>query len=113
MNILIIEDEVNLADSLKFGLQEKGFKVDVSYRGAEGLAKALTQKYQIIISDIKLPDISGLKFCTLFRQQNVETPILFLSALGTTDDKLKGFNVGADDYLSKPFSFDELLARII
>jgi two-component system, OmpR family, copper resistance phosphate regulon response regulator CusR len=112
MNILIIEDEVNLANSLKLGLEEQGFEVDLAFNGNDGLTNALTQKYQVIISDIKLPDITGLEFCALFRQYNPETPVLFLTALGTTDDKLKGFDVGADDYLTKPFSFDELLARI-
>ncbi len=112
MNILIIEDEVNLANSLKLGLEEQGFEVDVAFNGNDGLASALTHKHQVIISDIKLPDISGLEFCKLFRQYNTETPILFLTALGTTNDKLLGFEVGADDYLTKPFSFHELLARI-
>ncbi|MCE2743168.1 MAG: response regulator transcription factor [Fluviicola sp.] len=112
MNILIIEDEVNLANSLKLGLEENGYDVDLAFNGNDGLTKALSQKYQVIISDIKLPDITGLEFCTLYRQYNSETPILFLTALGTTEDKLRGFDVGADDYLIKPFSFDELLARI-
>ena len=112
MKILIIEDEVNLANSLKLGLEENGYEVDLAYNGNDGLTKALSQKYQVIISDIKMPDITGIEFCTLFRQYNSDTPILFLTALGTTEDKLRGFDVGADDYLTKPFSFDELLARI-
>lgn len=112
MKILIIEDEVNLVNSLKLGLEESGYEVDLAFNGNDGLTKALSQKYQVIISDIKLPDITGLEFCTLYRQYNSETPILFLTALGTTEDKLRGFDVGADDYLTKPFSFDELLARI-
>jgi two-component system copper resistance phosphate regulon response regulator CusR len=101
-----------LANSLKLGLEENGYDVDLAFNGNDGLTKALSQKYQVIISDIKLPDITGLEFCTLYRQYNSETPILFLTALGTTEDKLRGFDVGADDYLTKPFSFDELLARI-
>lgn len=112
MNILIIEDEVNFANSLKLGLEENGYEVDLAFNGNDGLTKALSQKYQVIISDIKMPDITGIEFCTLFRQYNSDTPILFLTALGTTEDKLRGFDVGADDYLTKPFSFDELLARI-
>ena len=101
-----------MANSLKLGLEENGYDVDLAFNGNDGLTKALSQKYQVIISDIKLPDITGLEFCTLYRQYNSETPILFLTALGTTEDKLRGFDVGADDYLTKPFSFDELLARI-
>lgn len=112
MNILIIEDEINLTNSLKLGLEEIGYTVDVAFDGIKGLADALAKNYHIIISDIMMPGISGLEFCTIFRKSNTETPILFLSALGTTDDKLKGFDVGADDYLTKPFSFDELKARL-
>lgn len=112
MTILIIEDELNLANSLKNGLLECGYKVDLALNGKEGLEKALAQKYKLIISDIILPELNGLDFCREYRKQDNITPIIFLTALGTTADKLKGFELGAEDYISKPFSFQELIARI-
>lgn len=112
MKILLIEDEINMANSLKLGLEEQDFIVDLALNGSEGLTKALSKDYNIIISDIILPEINGLEFCKLYRKHKPETPILLLTALGTTNDKLKGFDVGADDYLVKPFAFKELVARI-
>lgn len=110
--ILLLEDEINLGNSLKRGLEEEGYEVDLAVNGKDGLTKSFTKNYDVIISDIILPELSGLDFCKQYRQQNVQTPILLLTALGTTDDKLKGFDVGADDYLTKPFAFKELVARI-
>lgn len=112
MMILLVEDEINLANSLKRGLEEQGYRVDLALNGNDGLTQALAKNYDVIISDIILPELSGLEFCKLYRKHNTQTPILLLTALGTTDDKLKGFDVGADDYLTKPFAFKELIARI-
>lgn len=112
MTILLLEDEINLGNSLKRGLEEEGYEVDLAVNGNDGLTKACSKNYNAIISDIILPEISGLEFCKQYRKQNTQTPILLLTALGTTEDKLKGFDVGADDYLTKPFAFKELVARI-
>lgn len=112
MTILLIEDEVNLGNSLKRGLEEEGYEVDLAMNGNDGLTKAFAKNYHVIISDIILPELSGLEFCKSYRNHDKQTPILLLTALGTTDDKLKGFDVGADDYLTKPFAFKELVARI-
>lgn len=112
MKILLIEDEIKMAESLKLGLSENGFDVDLSFDGVEGLSMALTRKYDVIISDIILPEINGMNICKEIRNQDIDTPILLLTALSAMDDKLMGFENGADDYLIKPFEFKELLARI-
>lgn len=110
--LLIIEDEVKTAQSVKQGLEEHYYKVDVAYDGGMGKKMALRNKYDLIISDIILPVKNGIELCRELRNENVQTPILMLTALGTVADKLEGFDSGADDYLAKPFEFQELLARI-
>lgn len=112
MKILIVEDERKLASFLKKGLIENNFGADVAYDGKNAEKLTVHNKYDLIILDIILPDISGLKLCEKFKQQNPRRPVLMLTALGTTDDKISGFDAGADDYLVKPFEFRELLARI-
>lgn len=112
MKLLIVEDDRKIADSLKKGLVNEGYTVEVSYDGEEGLELAEISKPDLIILDRLLPKVDGIKFIERLRNQNIPTPILMLSALGETDEKIEGLNIGADDYLSKPFSFDELLARI-
>jgi two-component system, OmpR family, copper resistance phosphate regulon response regulator CusR len=110
--ILVVEDETKVASSLKEGLEEKGFHVDVAYDGGIGLRMAETQKYDAIILDVNLPVMNGYALCEKLRKSDSKVPILMLTALGTTEDKLTGFESGADDYLGKPFEFRELLARV-
>jgi DNA-binding response OmpR family regulator len=111
-SILIVEDEVKVASFIAQGLEENDFKVKIVHDGLEGRDEALSGRYDLIILDIGLPGMSGIDICKAVRKSNVQAPILMLSAMGTTDDKLTGFDVGADDYLVKPFEFRELLARI-
>jgi two-component system, OmpR family, copper resistance phosphate regulon response regulator CusR len=112
MHILIIEDEVKLAHLLKDGLEEEGYKIDLAFDGISGKETAIKGNYDLIIIDVLLPGINGLEVCKRVRAENPFIPIIMLTALGTTDDKLNGFDSGADDYILKPFEFRELLARI-
>lgn len=112
MRILIIEDEHKTAAYLKKGLSENQFIVDTADNGREGLHLATSSPYDLIILDIMLPKMDGWSVISLLRQQKIETPVLFLSAKGNTEDRVKGLELGADDYLVKPFAFSELLARI-
>ncbi len=112
MHILIIEDEIKLASMLKEGLEEAGIIADIALTGKTGIQKAEDNNFDLILIDIILPDINGLDVCYTLREKDDEIPIIMLTALGTTDDKLNGFDKGADDYIVKPFEFRELLARI-
>jgi two-component system copper resistance phosphate regulon response regulator CusR len=112
MKILIIEDEVKTIQSIKQGLEEHQWEVDVAYDGTMGFELAIRSSYALIISDIILPGMNGLVLCRKLREANVSVPILMLTALGTTDDKIVGLDAGADDYLVKPFEFRELMARV-
>ncbi len=112
MKLLLIEDEPKTLQSLRQGLEENGYEVDIAYDGLIGLQLAKRGGYVLIISDIIMPGMNGLELCREFRKSDQHTPILMLSALGTTDDKVTGLDVGADDYLVKPFEFKELLARV-
>ena len=111
ISILVIEDEKRVADLLKIGLEENGYQVMVAYDGEMGLRFFHTNSFQLIISDIILPKLNGFEVCQQIRKTDEQIPILMLTALGTADDKLEGFDVGADDYMVKPFDFRELLAR--
>lgn len=112
MKLLVVEDEIKIGEYLRQGLVESGFIVDLAHNGLDGYHKAATEEYDLIILDVMLPDISGWKIIESLRETNKKTPIILLTAMGTVDDKVKGFSLGADDYLVKPFSFAELLARI-
>ena len=112
IKILLIEDEPKTVQSLKQGLEENNYDVSIAYDGHMGKQLALTHTYQLIVSDIIIPGINGLDLCKELRAQGIQTPILMLTALSTTDDKLNGFEAGADDYLPKPFDFKEFLARV-
>lgn len=112
MRILIVEDEVKTVQSIKQGLEEHQWDVDVAYDGAMGFQLAIRSSYALIITDIILPGMNGLELCQKLRNANVSTPILMLTALGTTEDKIIGLDAGADDYLIKPFEFRELMARV-
>ena len=112
IKILLVEDEKKIAAALKTGLEEHGFYVMLAYDGSMGEKLFNNYEFEIIILDINLPGINGYTLSKLIRQKNREIPILMLTALGTVDDKVTGFEAGADDYLVKPFAFKELLARI-
>jgi DNA-binding response OmpR family regulator len=112
MNILLIEDESKVAAFIKKGLEEQFHKVTIAYDGNMGRKLALESDFELIILDAVLPELSGFDVCKQIRQFKKELPILMLSALGTVGDKVKGLESGADDYLTKPFHFEELLARI-
>jgi DNA-binding response OmpR family regulator len=112
MNILVIEDEPKVAAFIQEGLEEDQHQTTVVYDGHFGLKMATEKTYDIIIMDILIPYINGLDLCKQIREKGISTPILMLSAMGSTDDKVVGLDAGADDYLVKPFEFKELLARI-
>ena len=112
MKILLIEDEVKTVQSLKKGLEERQIAVDFAYDGYTGRLLAERGNYDVIISDVIVPHLNGFELVRHLRQAGIRTPVLLLSALGATDDKVVGFDAGADDYLVKPFEFKELLARI-
>jgi two-component system copper resistance phosphate regulon response regulator CusR len=112
IKILLIEDEPKTVQSLKQGLEENNYDVSIAYDGHIGKQLALAHTYQLIVSDIIIPGINGLELCRELRRLGIQTPILMLTALSTTDDKLNGFEAGADDYLPKPFDFKEFLARV-
>jgi DNA-binding response OmpR family regulator len=112
MRILVVEDEHRIAHSLQKGLEQERFAVDVAYTGGEGYDLAISEDYDLIILDIMLPDMDGITICKALRKNKNHCPILLLTAKGQTSEKVEGLNSGADDYLTKPFSFDELLARV-
>ena len=112
MRILIIEDEHRLSKVVKKGLVEEGFAVDQAFDGEEGLYLAESESYDLIILDLMLPKIDGIEVCRQLRKKKIRTPILMLTAKTTTEDKVVGLDSGADDYLTKPFAFTELKARI-
>ena len=110
--ILIVEDEKRVADLLKIGLEENGYQAMVAYDGAMGLRLFQSETFQLVVSDIILPKMNGFELCREIRKMDDRVPILMLTALGAADDKLAGFDVGADDYMVKPFDFRELTARV-
>lgn len=114
MRILIVEDESAISGFLKEGLEEEGFAVDLADNGKKGLELALdfVNEYDVILLDWMLPGISGIEICRNVRKMNQQVPIIFLTAKDTTDDTVFGLETGANDYLKKPFAFEELLARI-
>ncbi|OGD56394.1 DNA-binding response regulator [Candidatus Berkelbacteria bacterium RBG_13_40_8] len=112
MRVLIIEDDHKIANAIKKGLEQESFACDVEYNGEKGLGAALAIDYDLIILDRMLPEIDGIKICRVLRDHEKNTPILILTAKDQTRDKVDGLNAGADDYLIKPFAFEELLARI-
>ena len=112
MRILIVEDEVKIAQFIKRGLKEEGYAVDVANDGEEGHFLLSSNEYDAIILDLMLPKIDGLTLCRTLRKEGNQTPIIMLTAKDTVKDKVKGLDSGADDYLPKPFAFEELLARL-
>ena len=110
--ILIIEDDQRIAQNIGKGLIEKGFEIEIAYDGFIGTKLFNNNSFDLIILDINLPSMNGYEVCKIIRQKDPNIPILMLTALGETEDKIQGFGVGADDYIVKPFDFRELLARI-
>lgn len=112
MKLLLVEDDAPTADYLQRGLRELGHACDHAATGLEGLTQALTGSYDAIVLDRNLPQLDGLAVLQALRTQGIRTPVLILSALGQVDDRVHGLNAGGDDYLAKPFSFEELIARL-
>jgi two-component system copper resistance phosphate regulon response regulator CusR len=112
ISILLIEDEPDVVDFIKKGLGEESFEVSVALNGVDGLQMALNNPYDMILLDIMIPEKNGMEVCKEIRDHGTKTPILFLTALNTPDNIALGLNSGADDYLVKPFKFNELVARI-
>lgn len=112
IRILLVEDEPKIANTLKKGLSENGYWVDLAYDGLIGKRLFHSNEYDLVILDINLPGLNGYELCRQIRNHNQQVPVLMLTALNTTDDKVEGFDAGADDYMIKPFEFKELLVRI-
>ena len=110
--ILIIEDEKKIADTLKMGLSEYGYYAEAAYDGIVGKRLLLTKTYDLIILDINLPGVNGYDLCKMIRVHNAALPIIMLTSMSTLNDKIEGYNAGADDYLVKPFEFRELIMKI-
>lgn len=112
MRVLVVEDEQRIARSIKKGLEQERYAVDLAFTGTEGFSMALHEAYDVLILDLMLPEMDGLEICRQLREKKINTPILILTAKSQIEDKVAGLDCGADDYLTKPFSFEELLARI-
>ncbi len=112
MKILLVEDDPKILSFLKIGLESYDYIVDNAYDGTMGEKLAVSRKYEVIILDVVIPGISGFELCRRIRNNNIMTPVIMLTSLDSLEDKLTGFDCGADDYLTKPFSFQELIARI-
>lgn len=112
MRILVVEDEHKIAASIKKGLAQERYAVDVAYDGLEGFDLACVESYDLVILDLMLPGMDGITFCRRLRDQKNHVPILMLTAKSQIQDRIDGLNSGADDYLTKPFSFEELTARV-
>ena len=112
MHILIVEDEKGIVDFLKQGLEEEGFTVSTAFNGKDGLEKANSLKVDLILLDWMLPNMTGIEVCKAIRSQNIIIPIIFLTAKDTVQETIEGLKAGANDYIKKPFSFEELLERI-
>ena len=112
MRILVVEDEHKIANSIKKGLEQENFSVDIVFDGESALDMAETEEYDCIVLDLMLPKINGVQVCSQLRKDENHTPIIMLTAKSELEDKVHGLTMGADDYLTKPFAFEELLARI-
>ena len=112
MKILLVEDDKKISSFLNKGLKEEGYIIDCSFDGEEALYLIQNNAYDLILLDIMIPYINGVDLCKQIRQENINTPIIMLTAKDSIDDKVSGLNEGANDYITKPFSFEELLARI-
>ena len=112
MRILIVEDEAGIVQFLQQGLEEEGYEITTASDGEKGLELLLNENYELVLLDWMLPNMSGLEVCKIFREKNKTTPIIFLTAKDTVQETIEGLQAGANDYIKKPFSFDELVERI-
>jgi len=112
MRLLVVEDEMKVASFLKRGLEAENYAVDIACDGEQGLQLATTQDYDLVLLDILLPKLNGLEVLSKLRDRNIRTPVIMLTARGALGDRVQGLDRGADDYLVKPFAFEELLARV-
>lgn len=112
MRVLVVEDEHKIANSIKRGFEQETWATDVAYDGESGYDLASSESYDVIVLDLMLPKMDGMEMCKKLREEGIHTPILMLTARGELADKVGGLNSGADDYLVKPFAFEELLARV-
>jgi two-component system, OmpR family, copper resistance phosphate regulon response regulator CusR len=112
MKVLVVEDELQVSSFIKQGLEEQFFSVDVAYDGNMAERLALSRDYDVVLLDLVIPGINGLDLCKILKREKPSLPVLMLTTLGTTSDKVSGFDAGADDYLLKPFEFEELIARL-
>jgi two-component system, OmpR family, copper resistance phosphate regulon response regulator CusR len=112
MKILLVEDDQKISSFVVIGLESNNFQVDVAFDSTIGEKLALTRKYDVMILDVIIPGITGFELCKKIRNNNILTPVIMLTSLDSVEDKIAGFDCGADDYLTKPFSFQELMARI-
>jgi two-component system, OmpR family, response regulator len=112
MRVLVVEDEHRIAATIKKGLEQEKYVVDVAFTGTDGFDLGATEDYDLILLDVLLPQMNGVTVCNELRKKGIHTPILMLTAKGQIQDKVLGLDAGADDYLTKPFSFEELLARM-
>lgn len=110
--ILLVEDEARIADTLRIGLEENGYKVSVAYDGNIGLRLFRSGEFNMVVLDINLPGMNGYDLCRMIRETNTQVPVIMLTALSTLNDKIEGYDAGADDYIVKPFEFKELLMKI-
>ena len=112
MRVLVVEDEIGIANFLQQGLEEEGYRVSVCNNGREGLKLALEEEFAILLLDWNLPEYSGLQICESIRAKGINSPVIFLTARDTSEDIIKGLQAGANDYIKKPFNFSELLERM-
>ena len=112
MRILVVEDDRKIANAIKKGLEQESYAVDVSFDGMDGMGSALAFDYDMVILDRMLPEVDGIKICESLRKNKYKNPILMLTAKDKVKDRVEGLDAGADDYLTKPFAFEELLARV-
>ncbi|MES2622101.1 MAG: response regulator transcription factor [Bacteroidota bacterium] len=112
VRILLVEDEENLLDAIKLNLELEGYEVEAADTGKKALKKIASQRFNLVILDVMLPEVDGFEICENFRMRDTETPVLFLTAKDASEDKVKGFKAGGDDYLTKPFNLEELLLRV-
>jgi DNA-binding response OmpR family regulator len=112
MRILLVEDEAGIVQFLQQGLEEEGYEITTASDGEKGLELLLNESYDLVLLDWMLPNLSGLEVCKIFREKNKTTPIIFLTAKDTVQETIEGLQAGANDYIKKPFSFDELVERI-
>lgn len=112
IRILLVEDEENLLDAIKLNLELEGYEVETADTGKKALRKIASQRFNLVILDVMLPEVDGFEICENIRMRDTETPVLFLTAKDASEDKVKGFKAGGDDYITKPFNLEELLLRV-